>query len=161
MREIKLTGPGAGAGTVRVGETVRREPDRASEAMIRTLRHLEAVGFAGAPRVLGRDASGRLVLSYLAGDVAMPPYPAWAAGDELLSSVGELLRDYHQAMAGFRPSAGLRWPSVPPPSQRGPLVGHLDVSMANVVCRGGRAVALIDFEEVGLVTRLYLPAAPN
>lgn len=155
MSEIRLTGPGAGAGTIRVGETVRREPDRAPEAMIETLRHLEAVGFAGAPRVLGRDSAGRWVLSYIAGDVAMPPYRDWAAEDTLLSSVGELLRDYHQAIAGFRPAATLRWPSTPPASQRGTVVGHLDVSMANVVCRGGRAVALIDFEEVGLVTRLW------
>jgi hypothetical protein len=155
MTEIRLTGPGAGGGTIRVGQTVRREPDRAPEAMIETLRYLEAVGFAGAPRVLGRDSAGRWVLSYMAGDVAMPPYQAWAAEDALLSSVGELLRDYHRAVAGFRPPATLRWPSTPPASQRGILVGHLDVSMANVVCQGGRAVALIDFEEVGLVTRLW------
>lgn len=155
MSEIRLTGPGAGAGTIRIGQTIRREPDRAPEAMIETLRYLEAAGFAGAPRVLGEDSAGRRVLSYIAGDVAMPPYQAWAAQDALLSSVGELLRDYHLAIAGFRPPATLRWPSTPPTSQRGTLVGHLDASMANVVCHEGRAVALIDFEEVGLVTRLW------
>jgi hypothetical protein len=155
VSEVSLTGPGAGAGTIRVDDTVRREPDRAPEAMIETLRYLEAVGFAGAPRVLGRDSTGRWMLSYLAGDVAMPPYQAWAAEDALLSSVGELLRHYHRAIAGFRPPATMRWPSRPPASQRGVIVGHLDVSMANVVCQEGRAVALIDFEEVGLVTRLW------
>ncbi len=155
MSEIRLTGPGAGAGTVRIGETVRREPGRAPDAMIETLRYLETAGFAGAPQVLGRDSAGRWILSYLAGDVAMPPYQAWVAEDALLSSVAELLRDYHRAVAGFCPPATLRWPSTPPASQRGTLVGHLDVSMANVVCREGRAVALIDFEEVGLVTRLW------
>jgi len=29
------------------------------------LRHLEAVGFTGAPRFLGIDAAGREVLSYI------------------------------------------------------------------------------------------------
>jgi hypothetical protein len=153
--EVHLSGPGAGGGTIRIGDTVRRDPERAPEAMLSTLRYLEAVGFEGAPRVLGRDSSGRWVLSYVRGDVAMPPYQEWAAHDSLLSSVATLLRDYHRAVAGYRPAPGIRWPSTPPASQRGSLVGHLDVSMANVVCRAGRAVALIDFEELGLVSAVW------
>ncbi|WP_369392992.1 phosphotransferase [Streptomyces sp. CG1] len=153
--ELLLVGPGAGGGTVRIGDTVRREPGRASDAMLSVLRHLESVGFAGAPRVLGQDDRGRRVLSYVHGDVALPPYQPWAADDSLLTSVATLLRDYHRAVADYRPPPGIRWPTRAPADQRGALVGHLDVSMANVVCRGGRAVALIDFEEVGLVTALW------
>ena len=37
------------------------------------LRHLETVGFAGAPRVLGIDGDGREVLSFIDGDVLADP----------------------------------------------------------------------------------------
>jgi len=47
------------------------------------------------------------------------------------------------------------WPTTPPKAFAGNIVGHMDVSLANVVCRGGKAYALIDFEEVGLVARLW------
>ncbi len=153
--EQALVGPGAGGGTVRVGNTVRRPPHRAPDAMIEVLRHLEAVGFDGAPRVLGRDEAGRWVLTYIPGDAPMPPYAAWVAATHPLASVATLLRRYHDAVAGYRPPPDLQWPTVPPRQHVGSLVGHLDVSMANVVFRQGRAVALIDFEEVGLVTCVW------
>ena len=40
---------------VRVGDTVRRPVGRWTPAVHSLLRHLEAVGFEGAPRVLGFD----------------------------------------------------------------------------------------------------------
>lgn len=40
------------------------------------LLHLERVGFAGAPRVLGMDGGERERVTYLGGDVAMRPWPA-------------------------------------------------------------------------------------
>jgi len=153
--ETLLKGPGAGQGTVRIGDTVRRTPDRAPRAMLLVLEHLERVGFDGCPRLLGQDELGRWMLTYIPGDVAVPPVPAWAASDATLESVGVLLRRFHDATATLDPPAGLAWPTRPPEGYAGRVVGHLDVSMSNVVCQDGRALALIDFEEVGLVAPVW------
>jgi hypothetical protein len=119
------------------------------------LQHLEGVGFDGCPRLLGRDDHGRWILTYIPGDVALLPWPDWVAADATLVSVARLLRRFHDAVAGLRPPAETRWPTTPPPGYEGDVVGHMDVSMANVVCRRGEAVALIDFEEVGMVTPVW------
>jgi hypothetical protein len=46
------------------------------------LRHFEAVGFHGAPRLLGIDDRGRDVLSYLDGDVYVGPDEVGDPGDD-------------------------------------------------------------------------------
>ena len=63
--EIPLFGGTANRGQVyRVGETVRRPLRPSAPGVHALLRHLEDVGFDGAPRVLGVDAEGREVLTY-------------------------------------------------------------------------------------------------
>ena len=47
-------------------------PRRAVQAL---LVHLERAGFEEAPRFLGIDDQGREILSYIEGDVPLPPYP--------------------------------------------------------------------------------------
>jgi hypothetical protein len=39
------------------------------------LRHLEVVGFRGSPRHIGIDEQGRDVLSWVEGQVPLPPCP--------------------------------------------------------------------------------------
>jgi hypothetical protein len=53
---------------VRVGDTVHRPVQPWTPATHELLRHLEAVGFRYAPRVLGFDEHGREILSYIPGD---------------------------------------------------------------------------------------------
>ena len=90
------------AGAVfRVGDTVRRPRKRSAPAVRALLLHLEAVGFDGAPRYLGTDEQSREVLSYVEGDVPLPPYPAWSMTDEVLVDVARLLRRFHEATASF------------------------------------------------------------
>src|SRR5918998_1398138 len=168
--EVPLPGGVANRGlVVRVGDTVRRPLRSTSPAAHALLRHLEDVGFAGAPRFLGVDEQGREVLSYVPGSTVLPPYPAWALTDEALVSVAELLRSYHSAVAGFDPSP-YPWPTSPPASFRGELVGHNDLNLDNVVFRDGRAVALIDFDlagpgsrvwDVACAARLWAPVRPD
>ena len=96
---------------VRVGNTVRRAA-RSSRAAVRDLLlHLESVGFDGAPRYLGIDDQGREVLSWIDGDVPLPPYPAWAMTDRALANLGGLVRRLHEATATFRTAAGAGRPS--------------------------------------------------
>lgn len=153
--EELLVGPGAGGGTVRIGDTVRRTRDRAPAAMRLVLDHLQAVGFDAAPKILGQDSDGRWVLTFIPGEAALPPQPAWAVTGMLLADVAALLRRYHEAVADMKIPEGVAWPTMSPPEFAGATIGHMDVSMANVICRDGRAVALIDFEEVGPVAPVW------
>jgi hypothetical protein len=154
---------------VRVGDTVRRPLRSTSPAAHALLRHLEAVGFSGAPRILGIDAQDREVLSYLPGRTVIPPYPDWAFTDDALASVARLLRDYHRAVSGFDP-APHAWPASPPEPFAGELVSHNDLNLDNIVFRDGRAVGLIDFDlaspgcrlwDVACALRLWAPIRPD
>ena len=82
------------------------------------------------------------------GQAAVPPLAGDVLTDTALVSVAELLRRYHRAVASFDP-AGHRWPRPIPARFRTGLVSHNDVHPANLVFRGGRAVALIDFDWAG------------
>lgn len=165
-KEIQLDGGTCNRGlVVRVGDTVRRPQAARSPAVHALLRHLEHVGFEGAPRYLGQDEYGREVLSYVEGDAATAPYPPWALTDSALVSVAELLRRYHEAVRSFRPSSYV-WPTTVPSAYRADLVTHNDPNLDNIVFRDGEAVALIDFDlaspgsalwDVALAARLWVP----
>ncbi|SDT08996.1 phosphotransferase [Microlunatus soli] len=158
--EIPLLGGDVTEGLVRVGDTVRRPPVDNSPLVIAVLDHLEAVGFAGAPRFLGVDDADRLVLSYLDGEVAGRPRPDWIADQDRLQSVARLLRSFDDAMIDFglpditgeiNPDP----PGIPPPrSYPATFIGHRDVTPENVVFRDGRAVGLIDFDLARPSTRM-------
>jgi hypothetical protein len=164
--EVALHGGRLTAGLVRIGGTVRRPAQPQSLAVADYLDHLERVGFDGSPRFLGRDAEGRDVLTFLQGDVAGEPLPAWVADDGLLASVARLLRRLHEASdgyaaeRGFAAAPGTLWRKdlvtveLPEPEPEPELVSHLDVVPGNVVVRDGHAVALIDFDLAGPTTRI-------
>jgi hypothetical protein len=164
--EEVLYGGFTNAGRVfRVGRTVRRPRRPTSDATRALLDHLERVGFDGAPRFLGIDERDREILSYVPGTAAIPPYPAWAFGDEALVSVAELLRRYHDATRSFDP-APHAWPRAVPAAWRGGVICHNDPNLDNIVFRDGRAVALIDFDlacpgaevwDVACASRLWAP----
>jgi hypothetical protein len=131
---------------VRIGDTVRRPAGEHSAAVTSLLDHLAAVGFDGAPSVLGRDEEGRDVYGWIEGDVAVPPYPAWALSDDALAGTGRLIRRLHDALAGFEPPPGASWSRERADPRGGPLVCHTDVCRENVVFRDGEAVAILDFD---------------
>jgi len=159
--EEPLLGGDVTEGLVRIGGTVRRPASAVSDAVEAVLRHLEAAGFDGAPRFLGRDARGRDVLSFVDGEVAGRPWPGWVADEQRLTSLARLLRGYHDAVAPLGlPAAVLAQPQPAPDglperiAGEPELVGHRDITPENVVFRDGRAVALIDFDLLGPVTRV-------
>lgn len=146
--EIRLPGGlGSGGAVVRVGDTVRRPVLAQTEAVEGFLAHLERVGFVGSPRPLGRDASKRSVLSWVDGDVAMPPFPEWAASDDVLVSVAALQRAVHSAARTFEAPADTPWnrPNLGPIAA-GAIVCHNDLCVENVVLRDGVACGFIDFD---------------
>jgi aminoglycoside phosphotransferase (APT) family kinase protein len=129
--EIPLTGGRLTDGVVRVGETVRRPTGPHSPFVHALLSRLEAVGFDGAPRLLGIDDRGREILSFLDGWV--PPNLA-RFPDETLIAAARLLRRFHDATAGSMLAGDHE------------VVCHNDPSPCNAVFAGWRPVALIDFD---------------
>lgn len=142
-----LGGMDPAAGVVRVGDTVRRPARTSSTATRALLHHLEEVGFTGAPRHHGVDEQGRDIVTWVDGDVPLPPYPGWALTDEALESLGQLLRRFHDASATFDQASVTGWSAEWSDPRGGPVVCHNDLFPENVVFRGGRVVAFIDFAE--------------
>ncbi|QSB13276.1 phosphotransferase [Natronosporangium hydrolyticum] len=137
--EVPLRGGRFTPGVVRVGETVRRPASSASGLVARLLTHLGAQGFTGCPRHLGRDESGRDVLSYIAGDV-----PArWRRfDDDQIAVAASMLRRLHDASRELAVELG------------GQVVCHHDPGPHNTVFRDGRPVAFIDFDFAAAGDRL-------
>jgi Ser/Thr protein kinase RdoA (MazF antagonist) len=148
--EVPLAGGNVSTGIVRVGDTVRRPGGLWSASVDALLRHLEAVGFEGAPRSLGFDELGRHVVEYVHGAVPMPFRP-----DDHLAAcrrVGALIRDFHDASAEFTPPADARWNVVIAPDAED-LVIHHDLAPWNLVC--GERWVVIDWDAAGPGSRLW------
>ena len=78
MTERRLPG-GRSFGAVRVGDEVRRPAQPWTATVQSVLRHLEDVGFDGAPRARGFDDQGRERLTFLPGQTLgeTTPWPDW------------------------------------------------------------------------------------
>lgn len=155
MTEIPLEGGDVNVGenvVVRVGDTVRRPLSDRVDAVHALLHHFEAVGFDGAPRVLGIDDRGREILSFVEGEPALRPV---APGDGVLHDLGRLLRRMHDAQEGFVLPDGVRWPSGPVAVPPDAVVCHNDLFWPNVIFREGRPAALIDWDLAMPAPRLY------
>lgn len=147
--EEQLAGGVGNAGAVvRVGDHVLRPTSAHTPAIHALLHHVRAAGFDGAPEVLGVEPDGRERLRFVPGDVALPPFPAWSLTDEVLASTAALLRRFHDATVGFVAPPGATWSDemADPSPGPDPVICHADVCPENVVCRGGRAIALLDLE---------------
>ncbi|MGW2473406.1 phosphotransferase [Streptomyces sp. NPDC001665] len=142
-----LVGGMANAGAVfRRGELVDRPAPRHARTLHAYLRGLKAHGFDAAPAPVGLTADGREQLTFLPGDVALPPFPDWAMTGAALASVGSLLRRLHAAGAAGAVDTRAEWPPDLADPEGGTMVCHNDVCPDNVVFRDGRAAALIDFD---------------
>ncbi len=133
-------------GVTIVDETVRKPAGRWTPAVHGLLRHLERVGFTGAPRVLGIDELGREILTFLPSE-ARSRVDA-PKSDQALVALGRLLRELREAVNGFEPPPEAFWQlggSLKP----GQIICHNDVNPGNVVYRGGQPYALIDWDLAG------------
>ena len=145
--EQQLAGGVANAGSVtRAGDHVLRPANEHSASIHRFLHALRDSGFAGASLPVGIDADGRERLVFIEGAVPLPPYPAWAQRDSVLSSIATLLRRFHDVSRSFAPT-GWIWSDEMADPAGGPIVCHNDVCLENVVFDdNGRAVGLLDFD---------------
>jgi Ser/Thr protein kinase RdoA (MazF antagonist) len=138
------------AEVVRVGDTVRRPVGPWTASVEAVLEHLWVVGFTGAPRPLGRDEQGRQVLEFVPGEVGAESgtYPVAE-----LVSVGRMLAELHEALAGFVPPLHASWNRLIPPD-REELICHNDVAPWNLV-RSLRGWVLIDWDATAPGSRLW------
>lgn len=127
---------------VRVGDTVRRTVLGDRTVQQQFLRHLEAVGFDGAPRFLGHDEHGRETLTFLPSDL---PHDADGFSDEQIVAAAQLLRRFHDASESFPPVG----------RSTAEVMCHNDWTPANTMFRGGLPYAMIDFDTATPGTRLW------
>lgn len=150
--EVFLTGGGRTIVSKR-GATVLRASGPWSSTVLCLLRHLESVGFNGAPRVVGTgfDEKGRETLTFIEGNFVHPG--PW--NDDAVFKIGKMLRDIHDATESFQPPPEAVWR---PWFGRGlsgqrQVIGHCDTGPWNIVAHDGLPIALIDWEEAGPVER--------
>lgn len=157
---------------LRVGDRVRHPSQPWSPSVQALLAHLRSVGFVEAPQPYGVTADGDEVefVPGVSGDDAC----RLVDSDSAVAAVGELLRRYHDAVAGWRPKEPVGWfdgstgAGAAGPSGAGAgsgasaaagaetedtLVCHGDVGPWNLVWRDGRIVGLIDWEHAHVGTR--------
>jgi aminoglycoside phosphotransferase (APT) family kinase protein len=162
-----LVGGMENAGAVyRRGSLVERPAPPHAPALHAHLRALAAHGFVGAPTPVGPVVGGREQLTFIPGDVALPPFPEWAMTETALESLGGLLRRLHEAGAAVGVEDGVEWPTHLADPEGGTVLCHNDVCPDNVVFRDGRATALIDFDlaapgrpiwDVAMTARYWVP----
>ncbi len=164
------------SGIVRRGDRLLRPMGPWSPAVHEYLRHLEAAGFEGSPRVLGIEGD-REVLTFIDGDVAADPrwqpghghrLPPYARTELALRGAAQLIRKLHAAAAGFRPAiTSYRFHPCPP--RAGEIVSHGDLGPWNTVYRDGIPIAFIDWDAAQPVDPLaglaaaawtFVPLAP-
>ncbi|MFG2601274.1 phosphotransferase [Streptomyces sp. NPDC048462] len=150
----------------RRGAVVERPAPRTARALHAHLVALDEQGFDAAPTPVALTADGRERLTYLHGDVPLPPFPRWAMTEAALRSVGSLLRRLHEAGGRIPVDRSAEWPRALSDPEGGTLLCHNDVCPENVVFRDGRATALIDFDlaapgrplwDVAMTARYWVP----
>lgn len=89
---------------VRIGNTVHRPVSWWTPAVHEFLKYLESIHFKYSLRVLGFDKQGREVPSFMKAESGKE---GWFKihSDKGLQNYARLLRDCHQAVAGYKPSA--------------------------------------------------------
>lgn len=94
MADREVLQGGVNGGATRVGSSVLRPTGEWSPAVHQLLKHLENVGFAGAPRVLDVDVDGNEVLTFIDGEAGSLTYPAALLEEEGVVEWGRFIRRY-------------------------------------------------------------------
>jgi hypothetical protein len=108
------------------------------------LRYLHGVGFTRVPMPLD-VVDGQEVLRWIPGESGTAGWQR-AVPESGLRALAGLLRDYHQATAGFVAPPGACWALSDRPAGPGEVICHGDFGPWNVVWDGGTPVGLVDFD---------------
>ena len=163
--EVLHGGVGNAGLVVRDGEFVLRPSSPHTDTIHHFLRFLRDEGFEAASWPVGVDSDGRERLEFIRGEVATPPYPAWAERDMALATAAALMRRLHDVSARYVPPSGATWSTEMADPQTASLpaaelvICHNDVCMENLVYRNEVAVGLLDFDFAAPGRRLHDLAA--
>ncbi|WP_424216840.1 phosphotransferase enzyme family protein (plasmid) [Streptomyces sp. BI20] len=139
---------------VREGARVRRPASPWSGTVQRLLAHLREAGFTGAPRPYGLTPDAREeIVEYLPGRVGHEFAAPEVRADASLSAAGRLLRELHDASAGFVREPDDVW--MLPAREPAEVICHGDAATYNTVFRDGLPVAFIDFDTAHPGPRLW------
>jgi len=133
-----VTGPVA-----RDGDSVLRPAGPWTQTVHALLSHVRERGVTWVPEPRGVDGRGRAAVSWLAGEVPAYPMPAWVCAPAVLGRAGAMLRELHDATAGFD-RTGRVW--ALPPREPGEVICHNDFAPYNLTFRDGLPAGAIDFE---------------
>lgn len=117
------------------------------------LAHLHEAGFEGVPRPLGIDGCGREVLSFIPGTVPWPDRFELLEPQQQLARAATLIREFHDAVAGFVPPADARWQVLIPAEGEPEIIAHHDLAPWNLVI--GPRWAFIDWGLAAPGSRLW------
>lgn len=143
--------PGGSGGVWRaqdplLGPTVHRPTGPWTPAVHELLAHLAEAGLDGIPRVLGFDAEGREILTFLPGrTVAVNDEEA---PDVTLAAASRWLRRYHDAVRSYDPGRRT-WRQSSDRLAPGQVICHNDTGAYNWIIEGDRFAGLIDWDQAG------------
>lgn len=132
--------------TVRIGGTVRHQMGPWTQSVHAVLGHLNNYGIDAVPRVLGQDAWGRAIVSYLPGR-RVEPGTHFLNDLQIAEATSWLLR-LHEAMRGFSTPG----PFLSLPAPHAELISHNDFSQHAMCFAGNRLVGVIEWDHVGPTT---------
>ena len=138
---------------IRIGATVHRPTHWWTPAVHELLHYLESVAFPYSPRVLGFDAEGREILSFIEGESGADSWIKIITEDGL-AKFARLLRAYHEAIRDFAPSPQAQWAYRTGAPAPGEIMCHGDFGPWNIVWQGDEPVGIIDWD-------MALPAQPR
>ena len=124
---------------------VRRKLTKVSPAIHQLLKHLEAKNLSSVPRLLNYDDDYEY-LSYFPGSSITRPWDDAILSDEFITRLGQWLKDYHDAVTGFRlkDNARFDWRVTSPKAEM--IICHGDLGPWNCIQQNGEFQAIIDWD---------------
>ena len=130
---------------VRIGNTVHRPAGWWTPAVHELLKYLESVGFKYSPKVLGFDDQGREILTFIEGESGKDGWQK-IINDDGLKKYARLLREYHQAVASYRPPVNSVWAYCRGGVSEGKVICHSDFGVWNIVWHDDEPVGIVDWD---------------
>ena len=127
----------------RDGDAVLRPAAPWTASVHALLSHVRARGIDWVPEPRPSADPARAAVSWLEGDVPAYPMPDWVWAPAVLDRAARMLRELHDATAGFS-RTGRTW--ALPAREPDEVICHNDFAPYNLVFRDGLPAGAIDFE---------------
>jgi len=149
--EEELAG-GNSSTVARKGDKIYRNAGPWTPTIHKLLNELHRNNIPEVPTAFGIDDQGREVLSFMSGEVANYPLPAWLWSESILNEAFHLMRRMHDAVRveDFKDSI---WQNTPHEPQE--VICHNDFAPYNMVFEDGHVVGVIDLDNASPGPRIW------